>query len=74
MEGGFTPYLTLESKEYQTYMLNFASNVIHKLCDLLGGGGKNGIFYNFIDPFPQAEDAKSSGITINNHMVDFSLI
>ena len=31
-----TPYLTLESNEYQTYMLKFASNVIQKLCDLLG--------------------------------------
>ena len=46
-------------------------------CSLRDGfqiKGKNGIFYNFIDPFPHAEDAKSLGITIKNHMVDFTLI
>ena len=39
MEDGLTPYLTLESNEYQLYMLKFASNVVQKLCDLLGGRG-----------------------------------
>ena len=34
-----TPFLTLESNEYESYMLEFASNVIQKLCDLLGGRG-----------------------------------
>ena len=31
--------MTLESNEYQMNMLKFASNVIQKLCDLLGGRG-----------------------------------
>ena len=31
--------MTLKSNEYQTYMLKFVSNVIQKLCDLVGGGG-----------------------------------
>ena len=29
--------MTLESNEYQLYMLKFALNVVQKLCDLLGG-------------------------------------
>ena len=39
MEGGWTPHLTLESNEYQSYILKFASNGVQKLCDLLGGRG-----------------------------------
>ena len=39
MEDGWTPNLTLESNEYQSYMLKCASNVVQKLCDLLGGRG-----------------------------------
>ena len=39
MEGGWTPNLTLECNEYQSYILKFASNVVQKLCDLLGGRG-----------------------------------
>ena len=34
-----TPYSTLDSNTYQSYELKFASNVIQKLCDLLGGRG-----------------------------------
>ena len=42
MEGGWTLNLTLESNEYQSYILKFASNVVQKLCDLLGGRGGGG--------------------------------
>ena len=38
MEGGLTPKFTLESNEYQLFMLKFASNVIQILCIFLGGG------------------------------------
>ena len=36
--------MTLESNEYQSYILKFAPNVVQKLCDLLGGrgGGQDG--------------------------------
>ena len=33
----FGTLLTLESNEYQSYMLKLVSNVVQKLCDLLGG-------------------------------------
>ena len=36
LEDGLTPFLTLESNEYQLYMLKFAPNVVKKLCNLLG--------------------------------------
>ena len=36
-----TPYLTLESNEYPSYMLEFVSNVVQKSCDLFGGGEKS---------------------------------
>ena len=39
LDGVLTPYLTLKSNEYQLHMVRFASNVIQKLCDLLGGSG-----------------------------------
>jgi len=31
LEDGLTPYLTLESDEYQSYMLKFKSNIVQKL-------------------------------------------
>ena len=30
LEEGLTPYLTLESNDYQSYMIRFASNVVQK--------------------------------------------
>ena len=39
LEGGLTPYLTLENNEYQLSMLKFESNVVKKLCNLFGGRG-----------------------------------
>ena len=39
MDGGLTPYLTLESNGYKSYMNRFALNVVQKLCNLLGGRG-----------------------------------
>ena len=38
MEGDLTPYLTLESNEYQSYILRFVLNVVQKLYDLLRAG------------------------------------
>ena len=37
LEGGLTPYLKLESNEYQLFMVIFESNVAQKLCNLFLG-------------------------------------
>ena len=38
LEGGLMLYLTLDSNEYQSFLLKFASNVVKKLPFFLGGG------------------------------------
>ena len=39
LEGGWTPYFTLERNVYKSYMAEFTSNIVQKLCNLLKGRG-----------------------------------
>ena len=38
MKGGLISYWILENNRYQLYILKYASNVVLKICDILGDG------------------------------------
>ena len=51
MKGGLTPYLTLDSNVYQSYMLKFASNVIKQERKAFHRGARLLIILGFIHSY-----------------------